>query len=138
MSRHLRMAAGALAAASVLLLLPSAAHADEVDPTPGEIGLTVEIAPLPCVGECAGGVLPATGADVPSLLVWLALAVIAAGVTLVTARRIRASPAAARGTTPPAPYYVVSGRRAQHAHDGLPSSPHATALRGDAGDRRID
>ena len=140
-----RHAAAASALLLTAILVPSAARADELDDT--GVRVDVEFSPLECVSNCVpvtpgtpgGSPLPATGADFPILFLWLALVLIAAGIAFLAARRLRASPAAQQGTLPRGLYYVVSGRRAQQAHDALPSSSHTTASsRGVAGDRRVD
>lgn len=105
-------------------LVPAAAVADEIDHGSSGVLVTVEITPLECVSPC-GGELPATGGDAPSLLMWMALTLLAAGLVLLLVRRIRASPGRMRALAAPSPYYVVSGRRAEVAREGLGSSKPA-------------
>jgi LPXTG-motif cell wall-anchored protein len=129
-SRVSRMAAAsALIVAAVLA--PGAALADEIEGSGGVL-VTVEIDPIRCAVDCGGGVLPTTGADYPALFVWLALVLVAAGTALLIGRRVRASQSGSRDAPGVAPYYVLSGRHADDAAEGLPFTDAAVPSRGDA------
>lgn len=125
-----------LAAASALILAavlaPSPALADEIETGSDGVVVTVEIEPLRCVVDCGAGVLPTTGADYPMLFVWLALVLVAAGAALLFGRRIRAFSNVGGRERGASPYYVVSGRHADDAAEGLPSTDAAVPSRGDA------
>lgn len=127
-------AASALLVASVLA--PAAARAEEMNDSTG-VTITVDIAPLECVRNCGGGgALPPTGAEVPSMLVWLAFALLAAGIALVVWRLRRARLSAVPATVARDPYYVVSRRRDVSARREASSASDGTsATRGYAGDR---
>ena len=140
------------AAASALLLaavlVPSAARADELDDE--GVRVDVEISPLECVTNCVPGTpgapgggggspLPATGADLPTLFIWLALVLLAAGVALVVWRRVHRSPSRTRAAAGSAPYYVVSGRRSGAARAGHLSPSRASGpSQGDSSGRDVE
>ena len=102
----------ALGAAAVLL--PDVARAEGIERESSGVLVTVDITPLECMRGC-GGDLPATGAELPTLLLWLALALVAAGLALIATRRLAAPPGSVRAVRTTSPYYVVSGRRAEVA-----------------------
>jgi len=137
-------------AASLLLLpvftAPSIAHADEVDGETEGVQVGVNITPLECVADCGGGGqqpgggIPVTGLtfDATTFL-WLAVALLAAGVAVLVWRRFLASPREATVRAASDAYYVVSGRHADAADAGLPpSTTSAIPSRGDAPDRRVE
>ncbi|MGA7148870.1 MAG: LPXTG cell wall anchor domain-containing protein [Microbacterium sp.] len=138
-----------VAAASALLVtavfVPSAARADELDDT--GVRVDVEISPLECVIDCVpstpgipgGSPLPATGADLPALFVWLALCLLAAGVALVVRSRIHRMPSPERAAADSASYYVVSGRRSGAARAGHIASSRASGpSQGDSSGRDVE
>lgn len=139
MKRTPRLLTASVLAASTLLL-PTAARADEVERESTGVLVRVDISPLECLQNCGGGDLPATGAEAPSLLVWVALALVAGGIALFFARRVRASAPVVRVSTASSPYDVHSGRRAEIANEGRPSSSNASAPSpgGDAVGRQIE
>ena len=124
-----RLGAIALISASVLLPLP--AHADERDVEGGTVSIRVQIDPLDCVTGCGGGSLPTTGMPSPSPLVWIAMALLAAGAALAlstrAARRDRVTPVVADSNA----YAGVSGARSTLAGgpSTLPPSPGAGSQR---------
>src|SRR4051812_44858727 len=118
MSLRLPTAGLAVVAAAILALLPvSAAIAAEQDQASHGIEISVVITPLQaCIGACsgagAGGDLPATGATFPALLIWLAAALLAAGLAFALWHRLRPAGAGWRIGERSTPYPDVSGRRA--------------------------
>ena len=124
-----RLGAIALISASVLLPLP--AHADERDVEGGTVSIRVQIDPLDCVTGCGGGSLPTTGMPSPSPLVWIAMALLAAGAALAlstrAARRDRVTPVVADSNA----YAGVSGARSTLAGGTSthPPSPGAESQR---------
>jgi LPXTG-motif cell wall-anchored protein len=145
---RLRHTAAASALLLTAVLVPSAARADELDDT--GVRVDVEISPLECVTNCVPGTpgnpgspggspLPATGADLPMLFIWLAFALLAAGVALVVWRRVHRTPSFGRAASPSAPYYVVSGRRSGAARAGHISSSRASdPSQGDSSGRDVE
>ena len=131
MSRAQRvLAASGLILAAVLA--PAPALADDIETGSEGVLVTVDIEPLRCVVDCGGGPLPATGADYPLLFLWLALVLVAAGTALVVGRRIRAFSIVVERARVTSPYYVLSGRHADGAAEGLPSTDATVPSRGDA------
>jgi hypothetical protein len=143
-----RRAARRVAASLALLPLfaaPSVAHADEVDGETEGVRVGVNITPLECVADCGGGQQPGGGMPVTGLtfdastFVWLAVALLAAGVAVLVWRRVAASSREATVRDASGAYYVVSGRHADAAEAGLPpSTTTAIPSRGDAPDRRVE
>jgi hypothetical protein len=98
-------------AAVVVPMLPAAA--DDADIGSGSVGITVLIEPLECAADCGGGPfpgidLPATGLASPDSLLWIASALLAAGVVLAlwarTTRHLRLA-----HTSPATAYAGLSG-----------------------------
>ncbi|QIG39636.1 LPXTG cell wall anchor domain-containing protein [Microbacterium sp. 4R-513] len=123
MSRRVRIAGLAMtAAAAILALYPvGAALAAEQDVSSDGIQISVVITPLQaCVGACAGdGDLPATGGAFPAMVLWGAVALVAAGLLLALRHRLRPAGAGWRFWERSTPYDVVSGRRGRSSEAGL-------------------
>src|SRR4051794_34590472 len=137
MSLRLPTASLAVAAAAILALLPvSAAIAAEQDQASHGIEISVVITPLQaCIGACsgagAGRDLPATGGSFPTLLIWLAAALLTAGLAIAVWHRLRPAGVGWRIGERSNPYADVNGRRAMSTDAELATRADRSAALGE-------
>ena len=123
------LAAGVLAFAG-LASVPAAAHAADPEIDSNGILISVVIEPLECAAGC-GGELPATGAAMPSLAMWLGVALLVAGAALLLRRAVLRRWSGVAFTASANPYYVVSGHRTDSTHGGRAFPSSTSSPRGD-------
>ena len=142
MSRLLRRATAPVAtltaiAASVLIPLP--ARAEETELQSDGVLVTVQIDPLPCTTGCGGPPLPATGIEAPDVLVWIAAALLVAGLAFALRGRVIGAREARMPSVPPTPYAEFSGDRPpKTTGDGSASSSSAASSGPPAGRRESE